>query len=118
VPFSVRNTSEGTWRSVGTVVGRVVISYRWRRPDGSLVIPQGDITLLPEALGPGEVAGVVAGLWTPKEPGRYVLAWEALCERVAWFSDRGVAPLLHEVEVVDRGPRPAAPHFPAPAASS
>lgn len=118
VPFSVRNTSEGTWRSVGTVVGRVVISYRWRRPDGSLVIPQGDITLLPEALRPGEVADVVAGLWTPKEPGRYVLAWEALCERVAWFSDRRVAPLLHEVEVVDRGPRPAAPHFPAPAAWS
>jgi hypothetical protein len=95
-----------------------VISYRWRRPDGSLVIPQGDITLLPEALPPGEVAELVAGLWTPTEPGRYVLAWEALCERVAWFSDRGVTPLLHEVEVVDRGPRPAAPHFPAPAALS
>jgi hypothetical protein len=116
VPFRVRNTSAGTWRSVGTVVGRVVISYRWRRPDGSLVIPQGDVTLLPEALRPGETADVVAGLWTPPEPGRYLLAWEALCERVAWFSDRGVPPLVVEVEVVDRGPRPAAPHFPAPAA--
>jgi hypothetical protein len=114
VPLRVRNTSEGTWRSVGTVVGRVVISYRWRRPDGSFVIPQGDITLLPQALRPGEVAEVVAGLWTPPEPGRYVLAWEALCERVAWFSDRGVEPLVVEVEVVDRGPRPAAPHFPPP----
>jgi peptidoglycan/xylan/chitin deacetylase (PgdA/CDA1 family) len=115
VALRVRNTSNGTWRSVGTVVGRVVISYRWRRADGSLAIPQGDVTLLPGALRPGEEASVVAGLWTPSEPGRYLLEWEALCERVAWFSDRGVAPLVHEVQVVDRGERPRAPHFPGPA---
>jgi hypothetical protein len=114
VTLRVRNTSEGTWRSVGSVVGRVVLSYRWRRLDGSLVIPQGDISLLPAALRPGEVAELVAGLWTPTEPGRYLLEWEALCERVAWFSERGVPPLVHEVRVVDRGERPRAPHFPAP----
>jgi hypothetical protein len=113
VPLAVRNTSEATWRSVGSVAGRVVISYRWWRLDGSLVIPQGDITLLPEALRPGEVAEVVAGLWTPPEPGRYLLAWEPLCERVAWFSDHGVEPLRVEVAVADRGPRPVAPHFPS-----
>jgi hypothetical protein len=114
VSLRVRNTSQGTWRSVGSVVGRVVMSYRWRGLDGRLVIPQGDISLLPEALGPGEVAELVAGLWTPSEPGRYLLEWEALCERVAWFSDRGVPALVHEVRVVDRGERPRAPHFPAP----
>jgi hypothetical protein len=114
VTLRVRNTSNGTWRSAGSVEGRVVISYRWRHLDGSLAIPQGDITLLPAALPPGEAAEVAAGLWTPSEPGRYLLEWEALCERVAWFSDRGVAPLVHEVQVADRGERPAAPHFPAP----
>jgi peptidoglycan/xylan/chitin deacetylase (PgdA/CDA1 family) len=113
VSLRVRNTSGGTWRSLGSVVGRVVISYRWRREDGSMAIPQGDITLLPEALPPGEEAEVVAGLWTPSDPGRYLLEWEVLCERVAWFSDRGVPPLVHEVQVVDRGERPRAPHFPA-----
>ena len=113
VTLRVKNTSEATWQSPGDVVGRVVMSYRWRRLDGSLVIPQGDVTLLPGALAPGEEAELVAGLWTPRQPGRYLLEWEALCERVAWFSDRGVWPLVHEVEVVDRGVRPRAPHFPA-----
>jgi hypothetical protein len=114
VTLRVRNTSAATWRSVGTVMGRVVLSYRWRRPDGSLAIPQGDISLLPEALPPGQVVELIAGLWTPPEPGRYLLEWEALCERVAWFSDRGVPPLVHQVNVVDRGERPRAPHFPGP----
>jgi hypothetical protein len=115
VTLRVRNTSEAAWRSRGDVVGRVVISYRWRNPDGSFAITQGDVTLLPAAVPPGEEAEVVAGLWTPSEPGRYTLEWEALCERVAWFSDRGVPPVAHEVEVVDRGVRPRAPHFvPAP----
>jgi hypothetical protein len=108
----VRNTSSGTWRSRGDTLGRVVISYRWRTLHGALAIAQGDITLLPEALAPGDDAEVVAGLWTPREPGRYRLEWEALSERVAWFSDRGVPPLVHDVEVLDIGPRPAAPHFP------
>jgi hypothetical protein len=114
VRMRVRNTSLATWRSVGSVVGRVVLSYRWRRPDGSLVVPQGDISLLPQELAPGESAELIAGLWTPAEPGRYLLEWEALCERVAWFSDRGVPPLALEVQVVDRGERPRAPHFPGP----
>jgi peptidoglycan/xylan/chitin deacetylase (PgdA/CDA1 family) len=118
VTLRLRNTSGATWSSRGDVVGRVVVSYRWRAPDGDFAIPQGDVTLLPRALAPGEEAEVVAGLWTPAEPGSYRLEWEALCERVAWFSDRGVPPLAHDVEVVDRGPRPRAPHFvppPAPA---
>ena len=83
-----------------------------RTLDGTLAVPQGDITLLPEALVPGGEAELVAGLWTPAEPGRYRLEWEALCERVAWFSDHGVPALVHEAEVVDVGPRPRAPHFP------
>ena len=112
VTLRVRNTSAGTWRSRGDVHGRVVISYRWRTLDGTLAVPQGDITLLPEALVPGGEAELVAGLWTPAEPGRYRLEWEALCERVAWFSDHGVPALVHEAEVVDVGPRPRAPHFP------
>jgi peptidoglycan/xylan/chitin deacetylase (PgdA/CDA1 family) len=117
VNVTVRNTSVGTWRSDGRIAGRVVLSYRWRRPDGELVIPQGDITLLPQALPPGEEARVVAGLWTPAEPGDYRLEWQMLCERVAWFSDHGVVPLEHEAHVVDRGPRPVAPHFPQPLTS-
>jgi hypothetical protein len=112
VEVRVRNTSAATWGSTGEVVGRVVLSYRWRREDGELVVPQGDIALLPRPCAPGEETTLTAGLWTPREAGRYVLEWEMLCERVAWFSDRGVPPLAVNVEVSELGPRPGAPHFP------
>lgn len=75
-------------------------------------LPQGDVTLLERALTPGETCEVLAGLWTPAHPGRYTLTWDMLCEGVSWFSARGSAPLCHEVEVVDDGARPLAPHFP------
>lgn len=101
------------WRSLGQVRGRVLLSYRWFAPDGTIVVPQGDIAILPQAVAPGDETTVLAGLWTPAEPGAYRLEWDMLCEWVAWFSVRGVPPLVHEVEVVDLGPRPTAPHFPA-----
>jgi hypothetical protein len=110
----VRNTSEATWQSRGDVAGRVVISYRWRAADGSFAVAQGDVTLLPAAVPPGGEAEVVAGLWTPAEPGPYRLEWDMLCERVSWFSDRGVPPLVHEVDVRDLGVRPRASHFAPP----
>jgi hypothetical protein len=114
VEVRVRNTSSATWGSSGEMAGRVVLSYRWRREDGELVVPQGDIALLPRPCAPGEEVALTGGVWTPPEPGRYVLEWEMLCERVAWFSDRGVPPLAVNVEVAELGPRPAAPHFPVP----
>jgi hypothetical protein len=112
VEVRVRNTSSATWGSSGDVVGRVVVSYRWRTENGDLVVPQGDIALLPRPCKPGEETSVTAGLWTPPEAGSYVLEWEMLSERVAWFSERGVPPLRVDVEVCELGPRPAAPHFP------
>jgi hypothetical protein len=111
VQVTVRNTSASVWGTSGEVVGRVVLSYRWRDRDGRLVIPQGDIALLPRPCAPGEEMTITAGLWTPPQPGRYVLEWEMLGEGVAWFSDHGVPPLAVTVDVEDLGPRPRAPHF-------
>jgi hypothetical protein len=118
VKLSVRNTSAATWGTDGQVVGRVVLSYRWRTEDGQLVVAQGDVSLLPHPCAPGETVTVVAGLWTPAEAGRYVLEWEMLCERVAWFSDRGGGSLAVHVDVEELGPRPRAPHFPSPVAQA
>ncbi|HEX2043018.1 MAG TPA: glycosyltransferase [Acidimicrobiales bacterium] len=114
VRVGVRNSSDATWRSPGTRHGRVALSYRWESEAWGLEVPVGDVTLLERALTPGEEAELVAGLWTPRLPGRYTLAWDMLCEEVAWFSARGAAPLRVPVEVVDDGPRPSAPHFPGP----
>ena len=111
VPVRVRNTSDATWRSPGTVRGRVALSHRWRSDAWGLEVPLGDVTLLEHSLAPGESTELVAGLWTPAQPGRYTLTWDMLCEGVSWFSSRGSAGLCVDVEVLDRGPRPRAPHF-------
>ncbi len=111
VPIRVRNTSDATWRSPGISHGRVVLSHRWTSDAWGHEIPVGDVTLLERALAPGESAELLAGLWTPSHPGRYTLTWDMLCEGVAWFSARGSPGLSVDVEVVDRGTRPAAPHF-------
>lgn len=119
VPVTVKNTSSVAWRSLGQVDGRVLLSYRWFAPDGSIVIPQGDVSLLPQALPAGQWTTVDAGLWTPAEPGPHRLEWDMLCERVGWFSENGVTPLSVSVEITDVGRRPRAPHFPsAPSASA
>jgi glycosyltransferase involved in cell wall biosynthesis len=114
VRVGVRNTSEATWRSPGTRHGRVALSYRWESETWGLEVPVGDVTLLERALAPGEEAEMLAGIWTPRQPGRYTLTWDMVCEGVAWFSARGATPLRVPVEVVDEGPRPPAPHFPGP----
>jgi glycosyltransferase involved in cell wall biosynthesis len=114
VRVRVRNTSDATWRSPGTRHGRVALSYRWESETWGLEVPVGDVTLLERALSPGEEAELLAGLWTPRQPGRYTLTWDMVCEDVAWFSIRGSTPLRLPVEVVDDGPRPTAPHFPGP----
>jgi len=117
VPVTLRNTSAATWRNVGTPDGRVVLSFRWFAEGWGAEIPLGDVTVLPHAIAPGEEVRVLAGLWTPPEPGRYTLRWELLCERVGWFSERGVDPLSVEVDVRDDGPRPQSSHFPRRAAT-
>ncbi len=114
VRVRVRNTSRGTWRSPGTVQGRVALSHRWHAEGWGSEVPLGDVTLLDRAMAPGDDAELIAGLWTPREPGRYTLTWDMLCERVAWFSGRGAGSLSVEVDVVDEGPRPVPPHFAGP----
>ncbi|MDP8936405.1 MAG: hypothetical protein M3O23_01500, partial [Actinomycetota bacterium] len=111
VAVRVRNTSDATWRNPGTVRGRVALSHRWGSATWGLEVPLGDVTLLERALAPGEATELLAGLWTPARPGRYTLTWDMLSEGVAWFSSRGAPPLRVDVEVVDGGARPRAPHF-------
>ena len=111
VRVCVRNASDATWRSPGTRQGRVVLSHRWESAGWGVEVPQGDVTLLERALAPGEEAELVAGVWTPRHPGRYTLVWDMLREGVAWFSARGAAALRVPVEIADVGPRPSAPRF-------
>ncbi len=83
----------------GLARGRVVLSYHWVHPEHGVVLRDGDRSLLPHAVRPGEAVTVTAGLWTPYEPGRYVLEWDLRCEEMNWFSQRGVEPMRGPVEV-------------------
>ena len=99
VELAVRNTSAVPWRNSGPLRGRVTMSYHWAHRELGVLLEHGDRALLPRVVEPGEVVRFPAGVWTPFEPGRYLLQWDLRLEEVAWFSERGVAPLQVEVEV-------------------
>ncbi|HWG74420.1 MAG TPA: glycosyltransferase [Acidimicrobiales bacterium] len=101
VTVTVRNTSDLRWRTTGLGAGRVVLSYHWVHPVHGMLLRDGDVALLPHEPAPGEALAVVAGVWTPFDPGRYRLEWDLRAEESNWFSERGVAPLVVEVEVAD-----------------
>ena len=54
---------------------------------------------LPAAPRPGEQISVTAALLVPAEAGPYRLQWDLVAEGVAWFSERGAAPLELEIRV-------------------
>jgi hypothetical protein len=101
--LEIHNTSALTWRTTGRETGRVVLSYHWTHPEHGLLLREGDVTLLPGVIRAGDVVTVTAGFWTPYEPGRYRLEWDLHCLGVNWFSERGMPPLIVEIEVEDRG---------------
>lgn len=105
VRVSVRNTSDYEWRVSGAHTGRVVLSYHWEHEADGTLLRQGDVSLLPHNVAPGQEVTVAAGMWAPYEPGRYVLVWDLLAEDVNWFSERGVAPRRVPVEVAAAGRR-------------
>ena len=101
VELAVRNTSAVPWRNSGPLRGRVTMSYHWAHAGLGVLLEHGDRALLPRVVEPGEVVRFPAGMWTPFEPGRYLLQWDLRLEEIGWFSERGVAPLQVEVEVTD-----------------
>ncbi|HWG73633.1 MAG TPA: glycosyltransferase [Acidimicrobiales bacterium] len=106
---TVRNTSGLAWRTSGLGPGRVVLSHHWEHDTAGVLVRNGDVSLLPHSVEPGETVTVVAGAWAPYEPGRYTLVWDLLAEDINWFSDRGVTPRRVPVEVVAAHRRLARP---------
>jgi hypothetical protein len=83
------------------------LSYRWLAPDGTVLVPDGERTLLPAELRPGESAVVPVTVRTPAA-GSYVLEIDLVHEHVRWF-DRA---LRVEVDVREPpGLPPAGPRL-------
>jgi len=99
---SVRNASPSTWLARGGTA--IQLGYHWVAEDGTVLPGEGLRTPLPRDLAPGEVAPVVFEVETPRAPGRYRIRFDALRERIAWFSDvRPGAALELPVEVTAPG---------------
>jgi len=109
----VTNTGQMTW----TAGGVFHLAYHWYDTRGRK-LEDGRRTLLPRDIGPGETVVLRAELQAPPGEGRYVLAWDMVQERVAWFSDRGVTPAAVPVRVAGDATAAAvvAPDNPIPAA--
>ena len=82
----VRNTSQHPWRARGAT--RVAFSYHLLRPDGSTVEWDGLRAMLPADVPPGAETDLVFEIEAPRQPGSYLLDFDAVREQVAWFSDR------------------------------
>jgi O-antigen ligase len=81
----VTNTGRLTWGA-----DRLFhLSYHWYDTAGRKV-EDGRRTRLPRDVAPGETVALHAEVQAPAAPGSYVLAWDMVQERVAWFSDRAV----------------------------
>jgi len=87
VAVKIRNDSNWTWPSIGT--NRVRLSYHWLDGSGRTVVWDGARTALPSDLTPGAQAGLTATLRAPDAPGSYLLVWDMVEERIAWFEWRG-----------------------------
>lgn len=96
--LDVRVSNEGThtWPPGQLGWPEVRVSYRWRAPDGTVLVDGGLRTPFPHAVEPGGTALVPVDVTAPPEPGTYTLELDLVHEHVRWF---GTAVSL-EVEVV------------------
>jgi len=109
----VTNTGRMTW----TADDVFHLAYHWYDTDRRK-LEDGRRTLLPRDIAAGESATLRAELQAPPAEGQYLLAWDMVQERVAWFSDQGIAPAVVPVRVsaapIAAGALP--PDIPIPAA--
>lgn len=96
VPVTVTNTGSSTWPAAG--LGQVTLGTHWFR-DGQLEEWDGERTLLPRDIGPGQSVTLQANLEPPTTTGAHIVRWDLVLEGVAWFSNRGIVPAATTVEV-------------------
>ena len=98
VPLFVHNTSLYTWFQ--TKEAPINLSYHWLKPDGAIVIENGQRTPIPESVAPGETIALNAVVKAPEVPGQYRLVLTLVQENVGWFSDREAKPFNAAIEVI------------------
>ncbi|MBN1299465.1 MAG: LCP family protein [Actinobacteria bacterium] len=78
----------------------VRLGYHWYNRDTREVIAFGaGRGLLPQDVGHKGSAEVEISITAPEKPGRYILAYDLVHEKVTWFSQQGIFPLEVDVNV-------------------
>ena len=80
-------TNAGTMTWVATGPNAFHLSYHWTGPAS---LYDGERTVLPYDVAPGETVDLKATLIAPSVPGTYTLKWDMVQENVTWFSTQGV----------------------------
>jgi SAM-dependent methyltransferase len=83
----VENLSLHTWPACG--LKPVRLAYHWLGQDGSVIVFDGERTLLPNDLGPGAVISLECAVGVPHSLGSHVLEFDMVQEYVSWFKDKG-----------------------------
>ena len=96
VPVTLRNTGSTTWASAGKYP--VTISYKWFDRGKQLPI-EGERTLFPRAVKPGESVDVPVKVTAPQSGTDLVVKICLVQEGVAWFLSAGAKPLEIPVTV-------------------
>jgi hypothetical protein len=90
LPVTIKNTGRELLASKGAAP--VVVSYKWF--EGGTMLPvEGERTLLPHALAPGESVPLELKVVAPPQAKPIVLKVTLVQEGVAWFFTRGAKPL-------------------------
>jgi GT2 family glycosyltransferase len=101
VPARVGNVSPVSWPAHRLRDGSsaISLSYHWLHADGTEALHDGDRTGLPCEVNPGEEIPMTAEVKVPDRPGKYILVFDMLQERVAWFEEKGSKTVRLEITV-------------------
>ena len=94
---TVKNTGQQVWPVSGE--HQVELTYNWLTPEGKFV-SHGVVTPLLDDLAPGQSQSLLATIVAPLEPGRYLIRFTMIAQKIAWFSDMGGATSEYPVTVV------------------
>ena len=87
VPITITNTGGGVWVSQGA--SPVRLSYHWFTPQGVAVTWDGDRSVLPHDVLPGQSVTLEASVHAPSTAGSFRLVWDMVHEGATWFSSTG-----------------------------
>jgi GT2 family glycosyltransferase len=102
INVNVTNLSPYTWPATSNSpdqLGRVILSYRWRDPSGTIVQGQGEPTPLPDDLGPQSSANVAMRIFAPFETGVFSMEISLVHGQHGWFDEKGSSALRVPVQV-------------------